>query len=52
LVVPTPEPDAPPEAAVDELFAAEFPPLARTVEVLMKYESPPAEVLVEPAPTT
>jgi hypothetical protein len=36
FVMPTPEVDEPPEAAVEELSAAVLPPLASTVEVLMK----------------
>jgi hypothetical protein len=42
----------PPEAPVALFVTAELPPLAITVIALMKCESPPAEVLVLPAPTT
>jgi hypothetical protein len=51
-VVPTPALEAPPFAPLEELSPAELPPLARRVEGSMKYESPPGEVVLEPAPTT
>jgi hypothetical protein len=50
-VVPTPADACPPVAPAEVLSATELPPLARPVLVLIQKVSPPAAVLVDPAPT-